>query len=65
LFIRGIHGSEVAMPVELCGSSALFAPVPTVPGAIPMTSRWTALLHVLKTLSVAWGDYNRRNFVRR
>ncbi len=30
-----------------------------------MTSRWTALLHVLKTLSVAWGDYNRRNFVRR
>jgi hypothetical protein len=30
-----------------------------------MKSRWTALLCVLKTLSVAWGDYNKRNFVRR
>jgi len=53
------------MPVELCGSGALFAPIPSISGAIPMTSRWTALLCVLKTLSVAWGDYNKRNIVRR
>jgi hypothetical protein len=53
------------MPVELYGSGALFVPIPTLPGASPMTSRWTALLCVLKTLSVAWGDYNKRNFVRR
>lgn len=30
-----------------------------------MKSRWTALLRVLNTLSLAWGDYNKRNFVRR
>lgn len=30
-----------------------------------MKSRWTALLCVLKALAVAWGDYNKRNFVRR
>lgn len=30
-----------------------------------MKSRWTALLCMLKTLAVAWGDYNRRNVVRR
>lgn len=39
--------------------------VPTDSGDIPMKSRWTALLCLLKTLSVAWGDYNKRNFVRR
>lgn len=30
-----------------------------------MKSRWTALLCLLNTLSVAWGDYNKRNLVRR
>jgi hypothetical protein len=53
------------MPVELCGSGAPFVPIPTPPGDTTMKSRWTALLCVLKTLSVAWGDYNKRNFVRR
>ncbi|MBB4865636.1 hypothetical protein HNP46_004537 [Pseudomonas nitritireducens] len=30
-----------------------------------MKSRWTALLCMLQTLSVAWGDYHRRGLVRR
>jgi len=30
-----------------------------------MTSGWTAFVCVLRTLSVAWGDYNKRNLVRR
>lgn len=30
-----------------------------------MKSGWTAFRCLLKTLSVAWGDYNKRNLVRR
>lgn len=52
------------MPVELYGSGVLFVPHPHCFRSYSNEVQMDRPVYLLNTLSVAWGDYNKRNIVR-